>query len=365
MTITGTPTTPTAPHQTPARRRVQVLVIGGGQAGLAAGYYLRRAGLDFAVLDNAEAPGGAWQDYWESLRLFSPAAYSSLPGRPMPNQPGHDAPDAAHVVDYLTEYEKRYELPVHRPVQVHAVHDTDDGGLLVHTDDGTWHTRALISATGNWTRPFVPAVPGQQLFGGRQIHTRGYRRPEDFTGQRVVVVGGGNSGAQIAADLLGLADSVRWVTRRPARLLPDEIDGRALFEIATRRVQDDGPRISDLGDIVAVPPVRAARAAGLLDDQPMFDALTPVGPRFRDGSIWPADAVIWCTGFRPALAHLAPLGLRTGERDRIATAGTRAQSDPRIHLLGYGDWTGPASATLIGVGRTARQAVAEITELLR
>ncbi|MEU9075232.1 ArsO family NAD(P)H-dependent flavin-containing monooxygenase [Kitasatospora sp. NPDC048538] len=345
-------------------RRVQVLVVGAGQAGLAAGYYLRRAGLDFAILDATDAPGGAWQHYWESLRLFSPAAYSSLPGRPMPGQAGQTYPDAEHVAAYLAEYEKRYELPVHRPVQLRAVENAGDGGLLARTEEGDWRARALISATGSWSRPFIPAVSGRELFAGRQLHTRDYHRAEDFTGQRVVVVGGGNSGAQIAADLTGRADAVRWVTRRPARLLPDEIDGRALFEIATRRVQDGGPRISDLGDIVAVPPVRQARAAGLLDDHRMFDALTAEGPRFADGTVWPADAVIWCTGFRPALTHLAPLGLRTGERGRIDTIGTRATADPRIHLIGYGDWTGPASATLIGVGRTARQAVTEIADLL-
>ncbi|MER5354816.1 ArsO family NAD(P)H-dependent flavin-containing monooxygenase [Kitasatospora sp. NPDC002551] len=349
---------------TAAEHRVQVLVIGGGQAGLAAGYHLRRAGLDFAILDAAPAPGGAWQHYWESLRLFSPAAYSSLPGRPMPGQAGTEWPDAEHVAEYLAEYEKRYELPVHRPVGVASVTNAGDGGLLVRTDEGDWHARALVSATGSWTRPFVPAVPGRELFTGRQLHTTGYHRATDFTGRRVVVVGGGNSGAQIAADLVGHAAAVRWVTRRPARLLPDEIDGRALFEIATRRVQDGGPRISDLGDIVATEPVRAARRAGLLTDHRMFTALTPAGPRWADGEPWPADAIVWCTGFRPALVHLAPLALRTGARGRIATTGTRAVSDPRIHLLGYGDWTGPASATLIGVGRTARQAVAEITGLL-
>jgi putative flavoprotein involved in K+ transport len=167
VTFTGTPVTgPASPGE--QVRRVPVVVVGGGQAGLAAAYYLRRAGLDFAILDAAQAPGGAWQHSWDSLRLFSPAGYSSLPGRPMPNQPGHDTPDAGHVVDYLTEYEKRYELPVHRPVKVQAVHDTDDGGgLLVHTDAGTWHTRTVISATGNWTRPFLPSVPGRGLFAGR------------------------------------------------------------------------------------------------------------------------------------------------------------------------------------------------------
>ncbi|MFD0274107.1 ArsO family NAD(P)H-dependent flavin-containing monooxygenase [Kitasatospora sp. NPDC127111] len=343
---------------------VDVLVVGGGQAGLAAGYYLRRAKLDSAILDASTVPGGAWQHYWDTLRLFSPAAYSSLPGRPMPHQAGQTYPDAAHVVGYLAEYEKRYELPVHRPVQVRTVENSDGDGLLVRTDSGSWRARALIMATGTWSRPFIPALPGRGSFAGRQVHTRGYRTAADFTGQRVVVVGGGNSGAQIAADLAGHAAAVRWTTLRPPRFLPDEIDGRALFEIATRRVTGDGPRISDLGDIVAVPPVREARDAGRLTAHPMFERMEPDAVVGEDGERWPCDAIIWCTGFRPALGPLTGLGLRGGG-GRIPTDGTRALADARIHLLGYGDWTGPASATLIGVGRTARTAVNEIAGLLR
>lgn len=306
-----------------AVRRVQVLVVGAGQAGLAAGYYLRRAGLDFAILDASPAPGGAWQHYWDSLHLFSPAAYSSLPGRPMPAQAGEDYPDAEHVARYLAEYEKRYDLPIHRPVQVQAVENTDGGGLLVGTDDGTWHTRALIMATGTWSRPFIPAVPGRDAFAGR----------------RVVVVGGGNSGAQIAADLTRHAATVRWTTRRPARFLPDEIDGRVLFEIATHRFQDDGPRISDLGDIVATAPVRVARDAGMLAAHPMFDHLTAAGPVWADGTVWPADAVIWCTGFRPALAPLAGLGLRGRTAGSPPTAPARA---PTAGCTCSATATGPA-----------------------
>lgn len=342
-------------------RRTQVLVVGGGQAGLAAGYYLRRAGLDFAILDAAPGPGGAWQHYWNSLRLFSPAGYSSLPGRPMPGQPmpgrpDQEYPDAAHVVAYLTEYEKRYELPVHRSVRVEGIERGPDG-LLARTDAGRWESRAVVLATGAWERPFVPTVPGQREFTGRQLHTHGYRDAAEFAGQRVVVVGGGNSGAQIAADLSAVA-TVRWVTRRPPRFLPDEIDGRALFDLATRRVQG-GPGIGELGDIVAVPPVRAARDAGRLTGHPMFTHLTTTGAGWADGSSWDCDAVIWCTGFRPDLTALAPLGLRQSD-GRIPVEGTRSIEDHRVHLLGYGDWTGPASATLIGVGRTARTAVEQL-----
>nr|WP_181411618.1 ArsO family NAD(P)H-dependent flavin-containing monooxygenase [Streptomyces sp. F2] len=349
-------------------RHTEVVIVGGGQSGLAAGYHLRRLGVDFVILDAQPTPGGAWQHAWDSLHLFSPAAYSSLPGRPMPMQAGQAYPDARHVVGYLTDYERRYELPVHRPVRVLGVH-RDDGRLRVETDAGSWRAQAAISATGAWWRPFLPAVPGREHFRGRQLHTVDYRNPADFAGQRVVVVGGGNSGAQIAADLAYDTD-LTWVTQRPPRFLPDDIDGRALFDVATarRRALEEGRTdtggVTSLGDIVAVPPVRKARDAGLLKASPMFVRLERDGVVWADGTRAPADAVIWCTGFRPALAHLAPLNLR-GPRGHIPTDGTRARGERRLHLLGYGDWTGPASATLIGVGRPSRDAAGEIAHVLR
>ncbi|WP_284574611.1 ArsO family NAD(P)H-dependent flavin-containing monooxygenase [Streptomyces sp. 2P-4] len=347
--------------------RTDVVVIGGGQSGLAAGYHLRRLGIEHVILDAQTAPGGAWQHTWDSLRLFSPAAYSSLPGRLMPVQEGQLYPDAGHVAAYLADYEKRYELPVRHGVRVGAVHRVGPV-LRVEADCGDWQARAVISATGTWTRPFLPAVPGRRDFTGRLLHAVQYKSPAEFAGQRVIVVGGGNSGAQIAADLAGTAE-LTWVTRRPPRYLADDIDGRALFDHATarRRALDTGRAdtggVASLGDIVAVPAVRAARDAGLLAAKPMFTRLTATGAEWADGSRTEAAAVIWCTGFRPALAPFAGLRLR-GSRGHIATEGTRSVDEPRLHLLGYGDWTGPASATLIGVGRPAREAARQIRHLL-
>ncbi|MFD0353344.1 ArsO family NAD(P)H-dependent flavin-containing monooxygenase [Streptomyces sp. NPDC127110] len=349
-------------------RSTDVVVIGGGQAGLAAGYHLRRLGIEHVILDAQAAPGGAWQHTWDSLRLFSPAACSSLPGRLMPIQPGETYPDARHVVEYLADYEERYELPVQRGVWVDGVH-RDGTHLRVESDAGDWRARAVVSATGTWTRPFIPAVPGRREFAGRQLHTVQYKSPAEFAGQRVVVVGGGNSGAQIAADLAHAGIDLTWVTQRPPRYLADDIDGRALFDHATARRRalhagrTDTGGVASLGDIVAVPPVRAARDAGLLTAKPMFSRLTSVGVQWADGTVTEVDAVIWCTGFRPALAPFAALRLR-GSRGHITTVGTRAADEPRLHLLGYGDWTGPASATLIGVGRPARDAAREISALL-
>lgn len=363
---------------------VDVCVIGGGQSGLAVGYHLRRLArrsldLSFVVLDDQARPGGAWQEMWDSLRLFSPAAYSSLPGWPMPEWRGEGNPDAAHVVAYLAAYEERYRLPVARPVQVVAVRDAggDDRLLVVASDGRSWRSRHVVTSTGSWRRPFWPHVPGAADFAGRQLHTVGYGGASDFVGRRVLVVGGGNSGAQIAADLLPVAEAVTWSTRHEPRMLPDDVDGRALFEAATRAVRDRAAGrpaggVASLGDIVAVPSVRDARDRYGLRAEPMFERLVTDGAQWPDGRTRAYDAVIWCTGFRPALRHLGPLGLRTREGrprtvppqladDRLGRrSAVVAADDPRVLLVGYGDWCGPASATLIGVNRAARDAAEAI-----
>ncbi|MEU4791299.1 ArsO family NAD(P)H-dependent flavin-containing monooxygenase [Micromonospora tulbaghiae] len=339
-----------------------VVLVGGGQAGLAAGYYLRRAGLEYVILDGQAQPGGAWRHGWKSLRLFSPAEYSPLPGWGMPRQAGEDFPTAGHVVDYLRAYEQRYDLPVRRPVRVREVRRAGER-LSVDTDAGTWSARYVISATGTWECPYVPDIPGRGDFAGRQLHTVHYTSPEQFRGQRVVVVGGGNSAAQILAEVSRVA-AVTWVTLRPGRLMPDDVDGRVLFGVATRKAAGGaGGGVSDLGDIVMVPSVRDARDRGVLHSRPMFVRLTEHGVRWADGTEQPCDAVIWCTGFRPNLTHLAPLlpGWRHG---KVAVEGTRSVDERRLYLLGYGDWTGAASATLVGAGRTAKATVADIAARL-
>lgn len=342
-------------------RTVDVAVIGGGPAGLAAGYFLRLAGADCVILDGQRDPGGFWNgrrnDYWDSLRLLSSAEHSSLPGWPMPREPGQDRPSAQHVADYLTEYERRHDLPVRRPVTVSGVHRAG-GELEVAGSTGTWLARHVVSATGTWRRPHTPDHPGRGLFEGRQLHTVDYRRPEEFAGQRVVVVGSGNSAAQLLAELSGVAATM-WVTRRPPRFMTDDVYGRVLRDTATGRVQDRSA--ASLDDIVMVPSVRRARERGVLEARPMFERLTRTGVAWAGGDEWAADAVLWCTGFRPALGHLAPLEPFDPD-GRIPLDGNRCLREPNLHLLGYGDWTGAASDTLLGVGRAAEAAVAPILE---
>lgn len=345
---------------------LDVAIIGGGQAGLASAYFLRRAGLSFSILDGEQSAGGAWLHAWDSLRLFSPAQWSSLPGWPMPaTEDGYPKRDA--VIDYLSRYEERYGLAVKRPVEVEGVRK--DGGLFtVETNAGPVRARAVISATGTWRNPFWPSYPDQHLFRGQQIHSASYRSPAEFAGRRVLVVGGGNSGAQILAELSMVAD-VTWVTSTPPSFLPDDVDGRVLFERATARwrAAQEGRSVDvpqgGFGDIVMVPPVKEARARGELHAVAPFVRFTEGGVVWGDGRQSNFDAVIWCTGFRPALFHLDPLGI-VGEDGLVETNGTRAIEEPKLWLVGYGDWTGAASATLIGVMRTARTTVSEIAESL-
>ncbi|WP_046113660.1 ArsO family NAD(P)H-dependent flavin-containing monooxygenase [Aquincola tertiaricarbonis] len=356
---------------TAASTEVDVAVIGGGQAGLSVGYFLRRTRRSFCILDAEPAPGGAWRHAWPSLRLFSPASSSSLAGWMMPAT-AQAEPQRDEVIDYLARYEARYALPVRRPWQVRAV--TDEGShlqLQAEAADGSrhgWRARAVVSATGTWREPYRPQYPGQALYRGRQLHSADYAGPDGLAGQRVLVVGGGNSGAQILAELSQAAQAV-WCTAAPPRFLPDEVDGRVLFERATQRwralqqglVPDDPP--GGLGDIVMVASVREARARGVLVARPMFERFTATGVRWPDGVQQDFDAVVWCTGFRPALRHLQPLGVVDAQA-RVAVQGTRSSLQPRLWLVGYGEWTGMASATLIGVMRTARSTAQEVEGFL-
>jgi cation diffusion facilitator CzcD-associated flavoprotein CzcO len=183
----------------------------------------------------------------------------------------------------------------------------------VHSEHGYWDAKAVVSATGTWSNPNIPAYPGAELFRGQQLHSAHYVEPLAFSGKRVLIVGGGNSGAQILAEVSQVADAT-WVTPTEPLFLPDDVDGRVLFERATERwkAQMEGRVIEQpvggLGDIVMVPAVVEARERDVLHAVRPFVRFTPDGVVWADGSETAVDAVIWCTGFKPALGHLASPG---------------------------------------------------------
>jgi len=243
-----------------------------------------------------------------------------------------------------------------------------DTGLRVHAPDRQWNARVVVSATGTWSNPYIPDYPGAAMFTGQQVHSADYVEATPFAGKKVLVVGGGNSGAQILAEVSKVAEAT-WVTPTEPLFLPDDVDGRVLFERATERLkaQQEGRTIEQpvggLGDIVMVPPVVEARERDVLRAVRPFTCFTRNGVVWPDGHESAVDVVIWCTGFKPALGHLDTLGVINDE-GRVDVQGTRSVREPRLWLVGYGEWTGSASATLIGVTRTARSTASEIAAFL-
>lgn len=343
-------------------KKYDIIVVGGGQSGLSVGYYLRRTDLDYIILDQEEEAGGAWQHFWDSLRLFSPAKWSSLPGVIMSGGPDY-YPTKDETIDYLQTYEEKYNIRVERPVKVRSV-KKDDGLFHLETSDKAYQSRALVSATGTFRNPYIPDIPGINTFDGPLIHSSEYRSPDPFEGQRVAIVGGGNSGAQILAEVSRVADTL-WITKEPPHFLPDDVDGRYLFDVATKlyNAKKQGKEFEppSLGDIVMVDKVKEARERGVLQSVSpsfqRFEGNTLVWANGREDMI---DAVIFCTGFDPALDYLQ--GLKNiDQNDKIRTNHARAIAVDGLWLVGYGNWTGFASATLIGVGRSARKTVNEVT----
>lgn len=349
--------------------KYDVIVIGGGQSGLAMGYYLRRSGLSFVILDNQKEAGGAWLHTWKSLRLFSPAQWSSLPGTIMTtgsSAAGTDYyPTRDEAIEYLKLYESKYNLPTRRQVDVYNVQKVDNEFHL-DTSDGVLISKAVVSATGSFNNPYIPAIEGSSHYKGEILHSSQYISPTPFENKRVAIVGEGNSGAQILAEVSKVAQTW-WITQKEPRFLPDQIDGRFLFDAATQmyEAQKAGKQYTppSLGDIVMVDPVKEARARNVLESFRPFDHFTEDAIVWTDGREQKVDAVIFCTGFKPALAHLKNLGV-VNEDGRAETLGTKSKKVHGLWLVGYGNWTGFASATLIGVGRSAKKTAEEIAEYL-
>jgi cation diffusion facilitator CzcD-associated flavoprotein CzcO len=359
---------------------VDVVVIGAGQAGLSAAYHLGTASArtgrprpgGLVVLDSNAAPGGAWQHRWRTLTVADVHGIYRLPGVGADTDvPTADLVPSARastaIPAYFADYERRWGIDVERPVQVRSVRDSesDDADRLldVVTDAGTWRTRAVVNATGTWTRPFVPSYPGLGTFRGTTLHTAGYDGPDAFAGQHVVVVGGGASAVQLLAEVSTVATTT-WVTRQPPRWRTGErftADiGREVVARVEERVRAGLPPESVVGatGLRLRPQEADAAARGVYGRRPMFARIEPNGVRWADGSYQHADAILWCTGFRAALDHLAPLRLRE-VGGGIRMDGTTVVRDPRIQLVGYGP-----SASTIGANRAGRTAAHNVVRLL-
>ncbi|MCS3444439.1 NAD(P)/FAD-dependent oxidoreductase [Microbacterium phyllosphaerae] len=340
------------------------VVIGAGQAGLSASYHLTRLGISHVVLDSDAEAGGAWRHRWDALTMRDVHGVAELPDDTPP--PRDDQRANMAVPAYFAAYEKTHRLPVVRPVRVDRVED-DGGILVVHAGDRQWRAHTLVNATGTWTHPFLPHYPGMETFVGEQLHTVDYPGPSHFIGKRVLVVGGGASAVQFLGALAPLTDTL-WATRTEPVWRNDDFTpeaGAAAVALVEQRVAQGLPPqsvVSVTGLMLRPQEREAERLGAYATRRPMFARIEPDGVRWADGSFERVDVILWATGFRPAIAHLAPLHLRSAaggiQLDRNGR-GTTAVQDPRIQLVGYGP-----SASTIGANRAGRSAAKGVQRAL-
>lgn len=333
---------------------VDLVVIGGGQAGLATAHTALGRGLRPLVLDAGPGPGGSWPSYYDSLTLFSPARFSSLPGLVFPGDPER-YPLRDEVVDYLAAYTARLQAEVRFSTPVEQVLP-EDGGFSVTTVDGTMvKARSVVAATGGFGAPYRPSLPGLDGFTGTVLHAAQYRHPAPFADSRVLVIGGGNSAVQIAVELAAVA-KVSITTRRPLRFQRQRYLGRDFHWWLTRTGLDS----SRLGPLLAkgsVPVIddgryRTAIRAGRPDHRPLFTRLDGDRVVWPDGTSERVDVVLLATGYRPHLPFLDGTGALDAYGVPMHTGGV-STAVPGLGFVGLERQRSFASATLRGAGRDA------------
>ena len=335
------------------------IVIGAGQAGLSAAYHLAKRGVDFLVLDANPAPGGAWQNRWDSLTLGATHHIHPLPDFPLQVQDS-TRPASAVVKEYYGEYERRFNLPVKHGSTVSTVRQVD-GHFEVHADQ-LYTARTIINATGTWTNPFWPVYPG--YFDGLQVHTNGFVAPSQFAGKRVLVVGAGASATQFIVQLREAGIDTLWSTRSA----PDWRDsvgtewGLEVERQVNERTRAGLPPKSVVGTtgLLLNAKMRAGIASGALVSRGKIARLESDAVVFTDGSREKIDAILWATGFRHAHRHLRELKLHTAAGGIVmAEDGVSAAAMPGMFFVGYG-----ASASTLGATRAGRKAALAASKYL-
>ncbi len=289
--------------------RYDVVVVGAGQSGLAIGRELVRAGRRFVILEAAPAVGAAWRERWDSLVLFTPRRYSGLPGLPFPGDPD-GYPTRDEVVAYLERYASLFELPVRVDGRVRSLRGAEGGRFVVELDGSSIEADAVVVATGPFQQPFVPDVAAGLGPDVVQLHSAEYRRPADVPGGRVLVVGGGNTGFQLAQELAATHD-VELAVGTKQTPLPQRLLGRDLFWWLTKtgilsKTVDTrlGRRARDRDTLIGSSP-RALRRRHGVAVRPRVVRAEGRTVGFADGTELDVDAVLWATGYRPDHSWIA------------------------------------------------------------
>jgi putative flavoprotein involved in K+ transport len=343
-----------------------VIVIGGGQAGLATGYHLKRAGLKFAILEGTHQTAGSWPRYYESLKLFSPARYSSLPGLPFPGDPER-FPCRDEVIAYLRNYAVYFDLPVVLNAHARQISRHDSAFKVLTADDKQYRARGVIVATGSFNQPHLPILPSQDTFNGEILHSADYRQPETYRGKRVVVVGAGNSAVQIAAELATVAN-VTLSSRTPLKFRKQRILGRDIhfwlratgidtLSLPHWKTAPSSTAVLDTGIY------RKAIELGKPDHKLLFRRFTPDGVIWADGCHEAIDTVLFATGYAPNVDFLANLGALNHDGQPVQKAGIGTLAG--LYFVGLSGQRSLSSATLRGVGADARYVITHLLRYLR
>jgi putative flavoprotein involved in K+ transport len=279
----------------------EVIVVGGGQAGLALGYFLRQQERDFTILEAGDELAAAWPERWDSLKLFTPARYSALPGLPFRGDPDR-YPTRDEVATYLADYARQFQLPVQLRERVRSLRRAD-GGYVLETDACTYEAEQVVVATGPFQVPRVPAIADQLDPSVVQLHSSEYRRRSDIPEGPVLVVGGGNSGFQIAEELASWHKVHLSIGSSRQTPLPQRLFGRDLFWYleATGLIRKNldsriGQRLSGRDTLIGSTP-RGIRRRGV-EVRPRAVTVEGSTVTFSDGTKLDARSVIWATGFR-------------------------------------------------------------------
>jgi putative flavoprotein involved in K+ transport len=337
----------TSPAPSGRVERFDTIVIGAGQAGLAVGHYLAKRDADFVILSDESRIGDNWRRRWDSLRLFTPAKYSGLPGMPFPAPPSH-LPDKDEVADYLEQYAQRLELPVRLNARAESLTRSGDrwivrsGGALLEAND-------VVVATGAFQRPHLPSIASRLSSGIRQPHSSEYRTPLSLPEGPVLVVGAGNSGAQIALELSRFRKV--WLAGRDTGHLPRRLLGRDLFDwiwpVITRATADTrlGRRMRERthrGDALIGIPERTIVEAGIQRVGRVEEERA--GLPVAGGAVLEPAAIVWCTGFEPdfgwidvpacAEAPVLPAGGSSGILGRRYRCAAHRAMAPRRRATG-------------------------------
>ncbi|PZG16910.1 flavin-containing monooxygenase [Nonomuraea aridisoli] len=333
---------------------MDTIVIGAGQSGLAAARALRDCGITPVILEAGDQPTGSWADYYDSLTLFSPARYSTMPGLDFPGDPDR-YPSRDEVVAYLQHYADTLDVEIRTRVRVASVEADGAGGFLIHPAGGdTLHTQAVVAASGSFGNAYIPSLPGH--FTGQALHVADYRNPKHYAGQRVVVVGAGNSAVQVGYELAQMA-TVTLATRGPIQFMPQFIGGKDVHYWHATTGFDTLPaewlaRIATGTPVLDTGDYAAAVETGRLERRPMFSAFDGDHVVWADGTRERVDTVIYATGYRPHLEYLRPLGCLDDNGIPLHTGGI-STTHLGLAYVGLEFQRSFASNTLRGVHRDA------------